>query len=1030
MRLISLLFIFILTASQVWGYEIAFDCGGNGSFFDGKAFEADIAFPGTAEAGYLSGYVATPNANSRFGGPYQPATLCSKFRRGNVTYQFNVPDGDYAVTLYFSEYQVHGPGLRQFPIQFNRTVEETAFDIWDRSRMFYTFSVRYKVEAYQGVITASLGSPTETALLAGIALESIEDDDLAPEAPATVRATGSYQSINLSWELPPEITANGVTILRSQSAGGPFELVAMRQDLAPFWVDQNVTDGATYYYQLKTTNLYDQQSLPSPTVSATVLGVEDSTLPFYSITMLPEDLALLRQSPGLDLYYDAQLNLDGTGFGDAGARFRGSLSRTISSKKSWKIKPYTQLINGRDRFNLNGDYLDDSQMVPLISFACFKPTRCMTPEAQKASLMVNEEYRGLFTEVEQVNDLFIQARTNSPVGNIYKCNSDLRILSSFGYQNLYEKKTNTAFGNEDLISFIETINQTPASELDDVLFPLVNLESQVDYYATRIFTADYDYFMRNYYLYHNLTTDQWEFIPWDLDLALDLTSVLSSIDLGTSQTPSVNGWNRLFDRLISVPKYRRFYCDRLTELLDTNLSSEAFSTVTDSIANIVGPETERDFWKFRFDDSLLFPTYFNRLQAFGAQREAFLHSAIEPFLTDVNGLFINEVLVLNETTAVDEAQQNDSYIELFNWSDQPINLADFSLANGTSDPLAGTLPNEVLEPRSFAVFWADDEVQQGPHHLPFSLPESGGQIMLYHNSTLNTAVDSLAYTTQVPDVSLALPLDGWWPFLDAAPSPGVTNVVGDNSPPLFINEFMALNTATVTDPQGEYEDWVELYNPNNETVNLTGYYLSDDPNFPTRWTFPPGTTIDALGYLIIWCDSDPADEGLHTNFKLSAAGESIGLYGPAGTGNPVIDEYVFANQTADISLGRFPDGTEEWITFAHPTPGASNSSLVPVDETVFAVGLQLHPVSPNPSAGQTTIAYTLPGLQMAQIELDVFDVRGRKVRRLIQGQSNTGQNSIIWNRRDDSGRVLPSGVYFVRLKSLGHQLTRKMILVR
>ncbi len=287
MRLFSLVFILILTASQVWGYEIAFDCGGGGSYFDGKVFEADTAFPGSSEAGYLSGYASIPNANSRFGGPYQSATLCSRFRRGNISYQFNVPNGDYAVTLYFSEYLVHGPDLRQFPIQFNRTVEDTAFDIWDRSRMFYTFSVRYKVQVNGGVITASLGSPTETALLAGIAIEDIVDDALPPMAPANVIATGSYQSVNLSWDLPTEIKAGGVTILRSQSAFGPFEQIAARHDLAPFWVDQNVTTGITYYYQLTTSSLYGQQSLPSETVSATVLGGDESTLPFYSITITP-----------------------------------------------------------------------------------------------------------------------------------------------------------------------------------------------------------------------------------------------------------------------------------------------------------------------------------------------------------------------------------------------------------------------------------------------------------------------------------------------------------------------------------------------------------------------------------------------------------------------------------------------------------------------------------------------------------------------------------------------------------------------
>ncbi len=746
--------------------------------------------------------------------------------------------------------------------------------------------------------------------------------------------------------------------------------------------------------------------------------------------MSPEDLAQLRHYPNLDMYYTAQLNHDGTEFGNVGVRYRGSLSRVISSKKSWKIKPFDGLVDGRDRINLNGDYLDLSQIVPLVSFAGFRSTRCLTPEAHKANLMVNEEYHGLFTEVEQVNELFLEARSITPIGNIYKCNSDLRILPDISYPNLYEKKTNTAFGHEDLIHFIETINNTPTSELDDLLFPMLDLESQVDYYATRIFIADYDYFVRNYYLYHHLATDKWEIIPWDLDLALDISSIYSSIELGTSQDPSANGWNRLFDRLLSVPKYRRFYCDRLRELLDTSLSPDAFSQVADSVAATVEDDIPRDFWKLRFDDNYLFSLRLNQIHSFGAQRQTYLLSAIDPFLADMNGLFINEVLVLNENTLADEALQYDSYIELYNWSDQPVNLADFCLSNGTEEPLAGILPEETLPARSFTIFWADAEPLQGTHHLPFNLDESSGQIMLYHNDDLNTAVDSLSYSAQVPDVSLAVPADGWWPFQDAVPSPGSTNVFQDNGPDIFINEFMALNTSTVMDPQGEYEDWVELFNPGNEAVNLTGYHLSDDPNSPARWAFPPGTIIPPEDFLIVWCDSDPLDLGLHTNFKLSASGEAIGLYGPVGAGTPVIDEYIFGLQTADISLGRFPDGTEQWTFFDHPTPGASNSSLVPVEEIFSSVGFRLHPASPNPVAGQTTIGFSLPGEQMASAELEVFDVRGRKVRQLMQGSTEPGPNSVVWDRRDNSGRILPSGIYFVRLKSMGQQMTQKVVLVR
>ena len=89
---------------------------------------------------------------------------------------------------------------------------------------------------------------------------------------------------------------------------------------------------------------------------------------------------------------------------------------------------------------------------------------------------------------------------------------------------------------------------------------------------------------------------------------------------------------------------------------------------------------------------------------------------------------------------------------------------------------------------------------------------------------------------------------------------------------LYINEFMADNDATIADPQGDYDDWIEIYNSGDAAINLGGKYLTDDLAEPDKWVFPE-VTIEANGYLLIWADDDDGDEGLHTNFKLGASGE-------------------------------------------------------------------------------------------------------------------------------------------------------------
>jgi hypothetical protein len=93
---------------------------------------------------------------------------------------------------------------------------------------------------------------------------------------------------------------------------------------------------------------------------------------------------------------------------------------------------------------------------------------------------------------------------------------------------------------------------------------------------------------------------------------------------------------------------------------------------------------------------------------------------------------------------------------------------------------------------------------------------------------------------------------------------------------VVINEIMAANIHAFADPQGDYDDWIELHNLTNQEVDLTGRYLTDDPTKPRQWPFPSGTRIPAHGFLIVWADEDgKATAGLHANFKLASGGEQV-----------------------------------------------------------------------------------------------------------------------------------------------------------
>lgn len=147
-------------------------------------------------------------------------------------------------------------------------------------------------------------------------------------------------------------------------------------------------------------------------------------------------------------------------------------------------------------------------------------------------------------------------------------------------------------------------------------------------------------------------------------------------------------------------------------------------------------------------------------------------------------------------------------------------------------------------------------------------------------------------------------------------------------PQIVINEFLASNTACCPDTDGaeeEYDDWIELYNADDEAVDIGGWFISDRKDNPKKFQIPANapstTTIAPGGYLILWADNQPEQGALHLDFALNVDGEDIGIYAPDGR---AVDEYTFSPQTTDVSSGRLPDGTGSWTTLSSPSPGATN----------------------------------------------------------------------------------------------------------
>ena len=147
---------------------------------------------------------------------------------------------------------------------------------------------------------------------------------------------------------------------------------------------------------------------------------------------------------------------------------------------------------------------------------------------------------------------------------------------------------------------------------------------------------------------------------------------------------------------------------------------------------------------------------------------------------------------------------------------------------------------------------------------------------------------------------------------------------------LRISEFMAVNDRGLDDEDRDETDWIEIHNAGARKASLNGWYLTDSSSNLTRWQFP-AVALEPDGYLVVFASGknrrDPAGE-LHTNFKLSGAGEYLGLVRPDGV--TVVSEYspAYPVQAPDVSYGLVETIVQEPLL----AQGAAARALVPLDD--------------------------------------------------------------------------------------------------
>jgi hypothetical protein len=197
-----------------------------------------------------------------------------------------------------------------------------------------------------------------------------------------------------------------------------------------------------------------------------------------------------------------------------------------------------------------------------------------------------------------------------------------------------------------------------------------------------------------------------------------------------------------------------------------------------------------------------------------------------------------------------------------------------------------------------------DAAYQGFFPVPTSMLVSGDNVFAaeVHQSAANSS-----------DVAFGVELQA----LIVTNSPAAAGVL--------INEVLA-NNATLEEPDGSKPDWVEIYNPSSNAVNLADMSLTDNTTLPRRWVFPSGTILNAQSYLKVRFDPDLPSSTTNTGFGISANGGSVFLFNRIADGGSLLSSITYGLQAADFSIGRVPNGSVNWV-LTQPTLGGPNFAV-------------------------------------------------------------------------------------------------------
>jgi hypothetical protein len=312
--------------------------------------------------------------------------------------------------------------------------------------------------------------------------------------------------------------------------------------------------------------------------------------------------------------------------------------------------------------------------------------------------------------------------------------------------------------------------------------------------------------------------------------------------------------------------------------------------------------------------------------AFGMSLTATLtitNATAEPARAVLNEVFAHS---LNSTSQPSPAVD---WIELYNPSDLAGDLSGMGLTDDPTVPGRWVFPSDsVIPANGYLVVACDPNAPPSATNTGFGLKAVGGSVFLFPAPAQGSMPqDSISYGLQAGGFSLGRhgPEAAWTLTM---PTPWATNAPAVLASPavLRVNEWMASPLSG--------DDWFEIYNPSSQPVELSGLLLNDSVTSTDQATSIPPLSYIGTGsgaYQEFRADGDASRGPNHVGFKLAGSGEGIGIYTGDGM---LIDGVSFGPQLQGVSVGRYPDGSNNIVAFVGtPTPGAPNALANPSQDT-------------------------------------------------------------------------------------------------